>query len=121
MKLLTKKEFLKLQDGTVYFEKVKPIDECYPCYFGSLCIKGESIGDVDFVSTDLNSPNLSPICHEDDYESFERMDRGENLKIDFRYAGRDGMYDDTDMYYVLDKEDVKSLLDVITEAYNSYM
>lgn len=117
MKLLNKKEFLKLHDGTMYFEK--PKDE-NACYFGDLCIKGESLSSHDFYEIDIISPDLSPILNEQYYESFERLEKGETLKIDFNYGGRNGMYDDTDMYYVLDKEDVKSLLDVITDAYNSY-
>lgn len=116
MKLLNKKEFLKLPEGTMYFEKPK---EAMACYFGNLCVKGESLS-RDFYEIDLISPDLSPVLNEQYWESFERLDKGETLKIDFNYGGRNGMYDDTDMYYVLDKEDVKSLLDVITEAYNSY-
>lgn len=116
MRLVNKKEFLKQHDGTLYFEKVSD----NACYFGDLCVKGESISDFDFYSMDLNSPDLSPYRNEQYYESFERMDNGESLKVDFYYGGRDGMYDDNDMYYILEKEDVKSLLDVITEAYKTY-
>ena len=118
MKLVNKKEFLKMHEGAVYFEKVK--DPSDAMWLGCLHIKGESCGDVDFFNIDLLNPLLSPEMNEEIFKSFERLDNGENLKIDFNCSGRDGMYDDTDMYYVLDKDDVKSLLDVITEAYKTY-
>lgn len=117
MKLLNKKEFLKLPEGTVYFEKVKAENACY---FGHLFIKGETLQPDDYYEIDLISPDLSPNSHSEGYECFDKLNKGETLNIDFNYGGRNGLYDDTDMYYVLDKEDVKSLIDVITEAYNSY-
>lgn len=117
MKLVNKKEFLKMHEGTVYFEKVK---DKSACHFGHLLIKGETLPPDDYYETDLISPDLCPNGNSEIYESFNKLDKGETLNIDFNYGGRNGFYDDTDMYYVLDKDDVKSLLDVITEAYKTY-
>lgn len=121
MKLLNKKEFLKLPEGTMYLSLDPSMigKECHIFY--GLNIKGISIGNVDFAYTSLSSPDfLESDCTETHFEIWRKIWDKEEHELTFDVYGRDGMYEDKEMFCVLNKKEVKSLLDVITEAYNSY-
>ena len=111
MKIVSKKEFLKLPEGAVFFEQV---DEGYLCLSG-MKIKGESIGDVDFFYTPISNPFFSEGEHCD---NFFAMFEGEEREVCFDAEVREGLYDDSIKYFVLDKSEVKAMIDALTDAYN---
>ena len=118
MKLYNKKDFLKLPEGTVYFDK--PQIDGHDClWVGSLHIKGESIKDFDFFHSNINSPWFKN-CDDsnDQVDLWNKVFAGEDVDLDFDSYNRDGMYDDDDQYYVLNKNEVKEIIKVLTEAYD---
>lgn len=118
MKLYNKKDFLKLPEGTVYFDK--PQIDGHDClWVGSLHIKGESIKDFDFFHSNINSPWFKNSDDSNDQvDLWNKVFAGEDVDLDFDSYNRDGMYDDDDQYYVLNRNEVKEIIKVLTEAYD---
>lgn len=118
MKLYNKKDFLKLPEGTVYFDK--PQIDGHDClWVGSLHIKGESIKDFDFFHSNINSPWFKNCADSNDQvDLWNKVFAGEDVDLDFDSYNRDGMYDDDDKYYVLNKSEVSELIRILTEAYD---
>lgn len=118
MKLYNKKDFLKLPEGTVYFDKPE-IDGQDCLWVGNLHIKGESIKDFDFFHSNINSSWFKNCDDSNDQVAlWNKVFSGEDIDLDFDSYNRDGMYDDDDQYYVLNKNEVKEIIKVLTEAYN---
>lgn len=120
MKLYNKKDFLKLPDGTVYYEVPKKDENGYqPLWVGYLRIKTLSIGEVDFYSANLNGSWFKE-CKDskDDYCFWDRVFKGEDVELEIGSESRDGMYDDTGQYYVLNRNEVRELIEVLTDAYD---
>jgi len=111
MKIIGKKEFLKMPEGTVFFERKDAVS----MFVGDLRIKGESIGDKDFYFTTISSPFFSEGEHCD---NFFAMFEGEEREVCFDTEAREGLYDDSTEYFVLDKSEVKAMINALTEAYN---
>lgn len=110
MKIVTKSEFYKLPDGTLY-------SEFDPQIFRGLKIKNETIyhdgepidffyedliGNVDARSSDEYS-NILTKCEED----------GSEFNLDFECGERDGLYDDNALYAVYSTEEIRMLSDKI--------
>ena len=119
MKLYNKKDFLKLPDGTVYYDVPKKDENGYqPLWLGDLRIKTLSIEDVDYYSANLNGSCFKECTDSrDDYYFWDRVFNGEDVELEIGSESRDGMYDDTDLYYVLNRNEVKELIEVLTDAY----
>lgn len=119
MKLYSKKDFLKLPEGTVYFEVPDSPSKNQCLWVGSLRIKGESLGENDFYNSELNSSWFKN-CDSSDQNvvAWMRVFDGEEVDLDFESYTRDGMYEDSDQYYVLNKNEVSDLIRVLTEAYD---
>lgn len=119
MKLVRRKDFLKLPEGTVYFDASKCDGQIIVGGFGDLHIKGESIGNVDYIHNNINHPYVKE-CNDDVdiIDSWNLLIDGKEVDFSFDEYERDGMYDETAEYFVLDKVEVKSLISVLTDAYN---
>lgn len=119
MKLYNKKDFLKLPAGTIYFDKPYELDNIAKLYVGKMHIKGESLNNDFFIDGDINSSWFKE-AHSDTegINLWHRLLKGEEFDVDFACGYRDGMYDSTDQYYVLNRSEVKELIKVLTEAYN---
>lgn len=103
MKVVDKKEFLKLPDGTFF---------CKGCQwvFDDLCIKMQSLeGDFCYHNLCIMDSNSS-----DQY--FYRL--SESFKNDISYPmndswSRDGMFCDEDLFLIYEKEDLYRLRELI--------
>ena len=109
MKIYTRKQFMELPSGTLfsYYE---------PCVFRGLHIKDSSPekGYPDFSMSDL----IGAFEHSSSGEFSEKCDRmqaGESLPVDFEYSGREGLFDDTILYAVYEKQDVEKLIKRLIE------
>lgn len=111
MKIVNKKEFLKMPKGTVFFERIDDVS----MFVGNLRIKGESIGDVDYFYTPINNPFFS---EGETFDNYLAMFEGEEREVCFDTEVREGLYDDCLEYFVLDKSEVKAMIDALTDAYN---
>ncbi len=115
MKIIGMKEFLKLPQGTMY-QRFKPI------------VFGDSIevfqGSLD-CGNDFFYKNISNEVESDDScEYFDLLhsatEKGTSFKFDYYCGSRDGhCCEDDQMFAIYEKEDVKELLDAITNIYNS--
>ena len=107
MRILNRKQFLALEGEQVYAKYRPQICE-------DLCIKLCSYGTNDFLVQCL-SPELSL----DDEGSADNMDKlhemGHDASLDlpanYDYAGRDGCFDEDQLFLVLSKSDVLALIE----------
>jgi len=94
MKILTRKEFLKMPSQTV-FSYYKPD------FFNGLMIKSSGEDDViDFTVEDLIEIDIY----------FHALNQGENVPATFECSGREGLFDDEQLFAVYDKSDVERLV-----------
>lgn len=104
MKIVNRETFLVLPPGTL-FSKYKP------CYFEELCIKGETLG---FCNDFLVQQIADAIQNTGSGDFSERLFRseaeGDSLPMDFDYEGRDGCFDDDQLFAVWERADVKALI-----------
>ena len=102
MRIVGLQEFLKLPCATL-FSKYEP------CVFGPLCIKEDSISDVDFFYVQLSDA----IDADDSGDLFDKLDNavktGASLKIDLHVWSRDGMFDKEQLFAIWELEELKSL------------
>lgn len=100
MRIVNREEFLKLPSGTMY-AKYQPrcIDE--------LEIKRETVVGVDFHTQGLIGI-ASANCREHSKRLGE-MENGAQHPIDFESYGRDGLFDQDQLFMVLGIDDVKAL------------
>lgn len=112
MKVLSREEFLKMPEGTI-FCKGKG------WYFDNLCIKAQtlqnSVEDIgDFVYLDMNWSN-----GKDSNEAVDIME--DSLKEGKSFIcndafGRDGCFDKEDLFLVYEKEDLEKLKWFVQDA-----
>jgi len=104
MKIITRKQLMESPAGTLfsYYE---------PCIFRGLYIKDSepNDGSTDFVVSSL----IGAVSHDnsDEYvEILERMESGESLPVDFEFTGREGLFDDEQLFSIYEKQDVEILI-----------
>ena len=107
MKILNRKEFLKMPENTI-FAKYEP------CVFGTLSIKYENCGNHDFFSNTF----VDSIDCNDTGEFFNLLDKAEkdsnfSIKMDFNSCGRDGLFEENELYAVWEKEDIEKLIELL--------
>lgn len=114
MKIVNKKEFYKLPEGTLY-------SEYDPCIFHSLFIKEATLYNsdrdpIDYVEMDLIG-NLD-VQNSDEYiDTLDISEKtGNSFKLDFENYGRNGMYQDDQLYAVYEKEDIEGLINVLKQC-----
>lgn len=103
MKIISRETFLLMPEGTL-FSKYEP------CVFGPLCIKGQTIGANDFLVQKIaDSVDASSF---DDFSQilFKSQQSGKGFKIDLNCEGRDGMFEDDQLFAVWEIADVESLI-----------
>jgi len=106
MRIVNLQEFRSLPDGTVFMKYD-------PCIFGELEVRQDLCGDRDFLSESLiNIENNSSDDYLNKLDDAER-DSSIELKLDFDYTGRDGYFEDEQLFAVLSMEDLFGLKDKI--------
>lgn len=108
MKIIGRKEFLKLGEGYV-FSKYEP------CIFGEMSIKGSS-SDIDFFYQDVTSAIDAEGSGDFSDLLFAAKDEGKSLNMDFDCMGRDGMFDNDQLFAVWELADVDALIVRLKEA-----
>ena len=111
MKIINRKEFLKLPAGVIY-------SKFEPCIFGDIRIKGDtSYNDwyyQDLLMIDANdSGEWSEIVH-------SAMNEGENIPLNLHYEGRDGYYDEDQLFAVFENKDAIQLVHRLIETLSNY-
>lgn len=101
MKILNYNQFINLKEETLYCETL-------PVWFGELGIKKESI-------IENNDWFLIPLLPQFDSElslekCYEKLEKGESLKIDLTTSERDAMYDNSRKFLIYEQEDLKIII-----------
>ena len=114
MKLYKKQDFIKLPAMTIYSKVPSNFELC----IGLFC-KTSSADEYtnDFVEQDLISEVGFPDGIDDGMEALEYQmnlrDEFKDFRTDLECAGRNGMFNDEDMFIVWDKEDITKLRDYL--------
>lgn len=90
-----------MPEGTIYCKYS-------PCYFGNLSCKAQNMGD-DFVTQEWVA-NIEHDSSEDFTNKCERMEKGEDVSLDFDFFGRDGLYEKNQLFAVYSRKDVEDLI-----------
>ena len=103
MRIVDRETFLAMPEGTV-FAKYQP------SVFEHLSIKGETIGN-DFYYQQIVDAVEAP--NSDRWAALldESQVSGRELEMDFETQGRDGCFDDDQLFAVFSKQDVAQLID----------
>ena len=101
---------MELPEGTIfsYYE---------PCCFRELFIK-DSNPEPDYPDFSC-SGLIGAVDHSssNDFSEFcDRMEKGESLPVDFEFSGREGLFDDEQLFAIYEKEDVKKLIIRLTDT-----
>jgi hypothetical protein len=103
MMIVDRATFLSMPEDTVYADYK-------PCIFGPLSIKGETWGN-DFLVQDI----VSAVNSHDEGELYGALEdsriSGADVRFDLDCFGRDGMFDDEQLFAVWDAEDVTALIE----------
>jgi hypothetical protein len=104
MRIVSKKEFMKLPIGTVwsYYE---------PCVFRDLNIKVSDLSEweTDFLYDGVIG-KIDVQSSEDFTNKCELMEKGESVPMDFEQTSREGLFDDDQLFAIYEKEDVEKLI-----------
>lgn len=107
MRIYKRAEFMQLPGGTI-FSKGKP------WAFSDLMVKSSPDGSLDFVCRSLI--NIDSHDSEQNWDRLEQMrDVGASFPLNEDY-GRDGMFDDEDLFLVYEAADLIQLLSVVNAA-----
>lgn len=117
MKLYTRKDFLKLPERTIYSRVNK--DRGDLCY-GLFCKTSGPEWGNDWAEQDLISEGGFPNEIVDGFEAIEYQlnlrDSFQEFRTDLDCAGRDGCFDDSDVFVVWDKSDVSKLIGYLSDC-----
>lgn len=104
MKIVNLEQFRKLPSNTL-FAKYEP------CVFREFCIKGET-WEVDFLVTS-DIPGSINASSSDEYSRKlnEAEINGTSLAMDFETEGRDGCFEDNQLFAVWEKQDIEQLIE----------
>lgn len=104
MRIVNLDEFLKLPPETL-FHKYTP--QC----FEGMEIKVGNSGVMDFVIDNLFGA-IANTSSDDIYEKLNAAceDSSVSLKMDFEYTGRDGSFDEDQLFAVYEQDDIKALI-----------
>lgn len=108
MRIINLKEFLKLPEGTLYV-KFDPV------LFDELSIKESSISDLDWIYSPII--NVDAIDSADIYGiTNESLVEGSSFDLDINCTTREGMYDESQLFAVYEKSDVKQLIQKLNDS-----
>jgi hypothetical protein len=124
MKLYKREDFIKLPPMTIF--SLLSVEFGNTELHCELYSKTSAFGDYknDFVVQDLISECGFPDEITDGFSALEYQtdlrDNFKDYKTDLECAGRDGMYEDDDVFVVWDKEDVTKLRDYLNKSLEYY-
>lgn len=108
MKIIDRKTFLAMPEGTL-FAKYEP------CNFGDLQIKGDSLHN-DFFTQELSGAIEHNNGMDFSDKLFDAAANGTSLPVDLQCQGRDGLFDDDQLFAVWEAKDVEQLIERIQQA-----
>jgi len=101
MRIVTRSELMAMPAGTLFCQ-------WEPCVFGDLAIKGETCG-TDFYVQHFPQVVWDGRKFEDYSDALYALDGGQSMPLDLDCEGREGFFDDTMRYAVMERDDVIAL------------
>lgn len=108
MKIVNLQTFRTLPSGTIFMKYA-------PCYFEALSVKGDTL-EHDFVSGEMAAPVDANDSGEWADKLFEAAENGTSVGLDFDCYGRDGCFEDKQLFAVYEKEDMEKLIAKLQEC-----
>lgn len=102
MRIINRAQFLALPAGTL-FSKYEP------CVFGELSIKDDNRGTNDWWEVTLAGA-ISASSSDDFCDRCHAAEHGESIEMDFDTVTADGLYDEHQLFAVLEPKDVAALI-----------
>jgi hypothetical protein len=113
MKIINRNEFLAMPPNTLY-------SNYEPCIFGPIQIKADTIGN-DFYVQQI-SDSIKSDSSKEYTELLLMAENGEEqLSIDLGIEGRDGMFEDDQLFAVWGNDDINTLLNRLTECMDTVL
>jgi len=110
MKIVNLTEFLKLPENTVY-------SNYQPCIFTCISIKGPNCGEIDFYCTDIHPVPVECTGSEDMMNILDSAEKTQsNFTLDFDSGGRDGCYQEDQLFAIWSKDDIQRLIKRLNEC-----
>jgi len=113
MKIINRKQFLDLPKDTLF-------SKFQPNVFGDLSIKGDTLynGDeaIDFFLTDVADPVDCSSSDDLDRKLDIAVKLGSSLNTNYNIEGRDGCYDDNELFAVYERQDVLKLINRLSDC-----
>jgi hypothetical protein len=109
MKIVNRAAFLAMPAETLYAKYT-------PCVFEGMCVKGDTIYAADGKAIDwfYQQIGAEAIAAHDSGEWVALLEEseltGKSLNMDFECQGRDGYFEDDQLFAVFDKQDVAQLI-----------
>jgi len=104
MKIIDRKTFLSLPDETL-FSKYEP------CVFGDLTIKGATVGTNDFLTQQISDAVAYNDSGDFGYIMETARETGCSIYMDFDCMGRDGLFDEEQLFAIWETADIVALID----------
>lgn len=109
MKIVNAKKFLAMPPNTL-FSKYEP------CCFDDIQIKQETCGTNDFLVQEISSA----IRHDNSNKFNEILEKAEitheSIDMDFDITGRDGCFDDDQLFAVWENKDIDQLIEKLKKC-----
>jgi hypothetical protein len=104
MKIITRKELIEYPTDVIF-------SYYSPCCFNGLHAKyaDKTFGAVDFLIDDLIAP-IECNDSEEFVEKCELMEKGGSADLDFEYTGREGLFEDKQLFAIYEKKDIEKLI-----------
>jgi len=113
MKIVSRTQFMAYPAETVF-------STYEPCFFGPLMIKGETIvhanGPNDWFEQQIADAIDAGDSGEWAEKLFDSQENGTSLAMDFECQGRDGLFEDEQLYAVWEPQDVAALIERLQQC-----
>lgn len=105
MRIVKRKEFLSMPEGTVYSHYMPQVSE-------GLMIKGETWTN-DWLYQDLLFNVEGNTSDEASEKLQDAEESGTSFKLDLNCGSRDGMFEEDQLFMVYEKSDIESLIEAL--------
>lgn len=108
MKIIDKNTLRDMPAGTLY-------SRYEPCCFHDLEIFEGPFAENDFIYSFLSAPDING-SGGDSSDFMKEMENGESHEVELNSTGRDGRYDDDELFAIWEKSDVQALIAKLNDS-----
>jgi hypothetical protein len=110
MKIVNLQQFLQMPKGTL-FQKYQP------CVAEDICVLDDRCGDIDFYYSSLDGMSVNCSGSTEMFDIlFKAGEEGSSFDLDLDTVGRDGCFEEKQLFLVWEKPDVEYLIKRLQES-----